>query len=291
MAISLSSIKRNSAENPKPSIQTVYATHGIGKTSYAAGSPNPIFLQTEEGLGSIEADTFGWLQDFDSVYDAIKTLYEQKHHFQTVVLDSAGWLEPLIWEKARRANKMTDRDFHAFGAGYRAAMPFWREILDGLSALRNERDMGVIILAHRHEVKQQPPDMDSYKRYEPKLQNLASAMVQEYAEEVFFMNYRIAVVQEDMKDKSTRKATGGNARDLYTQERPAFLAKNRCGMPAKIRMPDNPHEMFVTVAQHIPYYQKMMAYVEPPVVQPDEQPAEQPAQLAQSTPILNTEAA
>ncbi len=60
MAISLSSIKRSGA--PKPPIVELYAVHGIGKTTFAACAPKPIFLQTEDGLGAIEADTFGILR-------------------------------------------------------------------------------------------------------------------------------------------------------------------------------------------------------------------------------------
>jgi hypothetical protein len=53
MAVSLASIKRSGFS--KPPIAMVYAVHGIGKTTFGACAPNPIFIQTEDGLGAIEA--------------------------------------------------------------------------------------------------------------------------------------------------------------------------------------------------------------------------------------------
>src|SRR4051812_21196242 len=89
VAISLSSIKRSGA--PKPPVIMMYAVHGIGKTTFGACAPKPIFLQTEDGLGSIEADTFGIMKSYSDIMDAIGVLYNEKHDFKTVVLDSADW--------------------------------------------------------------------------------------------------------------------------------------------------------------------------------------------------------
>ena len=63
MAISLSSIRRSG--RPKPPMVIMYAVHGIGKTTFGASAPRPIFIQTEDGLGKIETDTFGVLKTFD----------------------------------------------------------------------------------------------------------------------------------------------------------------------------------------------------------------------------------
>ncbi len=36
----------------------VYGTEGVGKSSLAATTPKPIFIQTEDGLGEIDCDKF-----------------------------------------------------------------------------------------------------------------------------------------------------------------------------------------------------------------------------------------
>ena len=39
--------------NPGPIKMNIAGTDGIGKTTFAAGAPNPIFIKTEEGLSLI----------------------------------------------------------------------------------------------------------------------------------------------------------------------------------------------------------------------------------------------
>ena len=47
--MSLAAIQTKS--KAKPSIVIIYGPSGLGKTTLAVGSKNPIVLQTEEGLG------------------------------------------------------------------------------------------------------------------------------------------------------------------------------------------------------------------------------------------------
>ena len=52
MAISLNQLVR--AAQPKLPIMTLYGVHGIGKSTFAAQAPSPVFIQTEDGLGLLE---------------------------------------------------------------------------------------------------------------------------------------------------------------------------------------------------------------------------------------------
>ena len=58
MAISLNQLVR--AAHPKPPIMTVYGVHGIGKTTFAAQAPSPVFVQTEDGSARSPAHTSRW---------------------------------------------------------------------------------------------------------------------------------------------------------------------------------------------------------------------------------------
>ena len=87
MAISLASLRRGGEARPPRLL--IYGVAGVGKTKLAADAPSPVFLQTEDGLGGIDAATFGLLRSFD-VMAAIASLYTEPHDFQTVVLDFAG---------------------------------------------------------------------------------------------------------------------------------------------------------------------------------------------------------
>lgn len=234
MAISLSSIKRSG--NPKPPIIMMYAVHGIGKTTFGASTPNPIFLQTEDGLGAIETNTFGILKTFDEIMDAIGSLYNEEHEFKTAVLDSLDWAEPIIHAETARVNGWKSIDDGtketAFQRGYKASMATWKTLLEGLTALRDERGMGIIMLAHSEVKRFESPETDAFDRYQPKLHKDASAIIQEACDDLLFANYRVNTVKADVGfNKKVVRGVGSGERLIYTVERPAFLAKNRWSLP------------------------------------------------------------
>lgn len=257
----LTNIRRTAAH--KPPFAVVYGTHGIGKTSLAASAPNPIFIQTEDGLGPIDADRY--LPDpesdrlpktLDEVMDAVQTLYEEKHDFQTVVLDSADHLEPLIWAAACKDNGWANIEAAGYGKGYVAALDHWRAVLDGFAMLRDDKNMGVVIIAHAAIQRFDSPETEPYDRYTIKLHKAASALLQERADLVMFNNYRVSTVKADVGfNKKATRAVGNGDRLIFTSERPAFLAKNRYSMPDQIALPDDPTAGWQEIAQHIPFYQ------------------------------------
>ena len=253
MAISMASLRR-STEVKAPRIM-LHAVHGIGKTSLGAGMRKPVILQTEDGLGMIDMPTFGLLKSYSEVMETIASLYSKDHDFETLVLDSLDWLEPMVWVETCRQNNWKDIEQPGYGKGYGAALDTWRGILDGLNALRDERKMTITMIAHTEPKRFESPEVEAYDRYAPKLQKAASALVQEHVDCVWFMNYRVSVVKDDKKDPSSRaRGVGGGQRVLYTTERPSHLAKNRYRMPETISLPDDPEQMWPTIAQHIPYF-------------------------------------
>lgn len=252
MAISLASIKRSGA--PKPPTVLMYSVHGIGKTTFGACAPKPVFLQTEDGMGMIEADTFGVLKTYGEIMEAIGSLYNDEHDFKTVVLDSADWAEPIIHAEACCANGWKDIETPGYGRGYVAALDAWKVLLDGLTALRDERGMAVIILAHSEIKKLESPECDPYDRYQPKLHKAASAIVQEAMDAVLFCNYRVSTKKTETGfNKSVVRGVGSGERLIYTTERPAFLAKNRWSLPDSMPL------SWDAFAAGIPYYAQQTA--------------------------------
>ena len=230
MAFDLKSIRKNDAM-AAPRIM-VYGVEGIGKSTFGAGAPNPIYILTEDGLGSLNVDHFPLATSFQDVMDAISTLYKENHAFETVVIDSLDWLEAII---QREIEQKYDAKDLAYGKGSLIAAEKWREILDGLNALRNDKGMAVILIAHTTIKRFDSPEVEPYDRYQPKLQERSNAVVREWADAVLFANYKTIVKKDDVGfNQTNNRGISTGERLLFTSERPAYMAKNRYNMPESI---------------------------------------------------------
>ena len=226
----LSMIQRGRAEHPRRTM--VYGVHGVGKSTFGAMAEKPIFIQTEEGINDLDADRFPVATGYRDVLGALSALYSDEHEYQTVVIDSLDWLERLIWAEVCSKRGVESIEDIGYAKGYVFALTQWREVISGLDALRNERGMQIILIAHARIEKFDNPETESYDRYVPRLNKHASALVQEWCDEVLFATYRVHTKHTD--EGFNRKRTQGigtGERIVRTSERPAHVAKNRLSLP------------------------------------------------------------
>lgn len=232
MAFNLKSIKKNTAL-AAPRIM-LYGVEGIGKTTFASQAPAPIFICTEDGLGSLQVDHFPLATNPADVLDAISSLVSENHNFQTVVLDSVDWLDNLIWQDVEAKHDAKDL---AYGKGAMIVADRWREVLAGLNALRNDKGMVVILLAHCQIKRFDSPEVEPFDRYQPKLQERSNAILREWADAVLFANYKTIVRKDDLGfNKTNNRGISTGERLLYTSEKPAYMAKNRYSLPESLPM-------------------------------------------------------
>lgn len=252
MAISLNSLRRR--ETPKPPIVVLFGPGGVGKTTMAAGAEAPVVLAVEDGIGTLDVPHWP-ITNFAELMQAIGVLYSEEHDRRTMVLDSLDWAEPLVWAETCRKNSWGSVEEPGYGRGYVAALAFWREIIDGLRALRDDKGMTVTLIAH-HTVKRfDDPASEPYDRYLLKMHERASNLVIEAADVVGFMNYRVSLAKTDVGfNKKVARGVGGGQRVLYLEERPGFIAKNRYAMPASVDLPatQDPESLWGVFAQHLP---------------------------------------
>jgi hypothetical protein len=216
---------------PRPALWCT-ALKVSAKSTFGAGAPNPVYILTEDGLGSLNVDHFPLATSFADVMDAIASLYKENHAFETVVIDSLDWLEAII---QREIEQKYDAKDLAYGKGSLIAAERWREILDGLNALRNDKGMAVILIAHTTIKRFDSPEVEPYDRYQPKLQERSNAVVREWADAVLFANYKTIVKKDDVGfNQTNNRGISTGERLLFTSERPAYMAKNRYNMPESI---------------------------------------------------------
>lgn len=256
MAISLNSLRRRSVQ--RPPIMILYGTRGCGKTTLACGAPDPILLAVEDGVGRLDVPHWQ-TTTYTEVMEALGVLASEDHDRKTLVVDSLDRLEPQLWQATCARNNWASLESPGYGKGYLAAMEEWREYLAAIHFLRDERGMMVIQIAHEVIRRFDSPETEPYDRYQMKLHDRASALLQEDADAVLFQTYRVSTTKSDVgfNQKVTRAIGGGN-RVIYTEERPAYLAKNRMGLPSSIDLPavagatDNPQQVWSAFAKHVP---------------------------------------
>jgi hypothetical protein len=244
MAFSLTDIKKGN-EVRAPRI-VLLGVEKIGKTTFACGSEfvggkmtrtginSPIVIPTrgEEGADSLDVSSFPTCNSYDEVQDALAVLASEEHDHKTVVLDSASALEPLVWDSVvSDANVKGIEDVGGgYGKGYIEAVGKWREILNALDFLRNEKGMSSIIIGHVKVKRFDDPAGDSFDTYMFDINDKAANLIFRWADLILFCNTKVSVLKDDkgfgQKKKRGVDTTGGQ-RFLFTQKRPAHPGGGR----------------------------------------------------------------
>jgi hypothetical protein len=219
----------------------VYGTEGIGKSTLAARAPQPIFIQTEDGLGEIDCHKFPLARSFADVIGALSSLKSEEHAYQTVVVDSLDWLERLIWDSVCQdyAAKSIEKVDGGYGKGYIYALNPWRQFIDLLGALHRDHSMAVILIAHAKVEKFEDPESSPYDRYSPRLHKHAAALLTEWCDAVLFASRKFRTQSEDAgfgRKRTIAHAIGkdGGERVLRTVGGPSCVAKNRYNLDAEL---------------------------------------------------------
>ena len=243
----------------KPPRILIYGVHGVGKSTFAADAPAPIFIQTEEGANELEVAKLPTCTKQEQVMDYLRALYKDQHSYETIVIDSVDWLEDAI--RMEMKDTYTDKEL-AFGKDSLIAEERIGEVLSALNLVLNRRHMTCILIAHSEIKRFDSPLTEPYDRYQPKLQQRFSALLQEWADAVLFAGYDVTVTREDVGfNKEHRRGVSSGERIIYTEERPGYLAKNRYGMPDRIPLlRKNP---FAEFAQWVPYLQEKLGLATP----------------------------
>lgn len=225
----------------KPPRLVLYGVEGVGKSTMAAEAPGSVFIAVEDGLSEIDCAKFPLARSLDEVLHALSELRTTQHEFQTVVIDSLDWLERLIFDRVCHdfGVKCIEKADGGYSRGYKHALVHWREFLEALDALRNEKGMAVILIAHSKVERFEDPESPAYDRYVPRIHHLAAAMICEWSDMVLFATRRIRTQSEDMGFNRVRNIAAGIGADggeriLRTVGSPACVAKNRYGLPAEI---------------------------------------------------------
>jgi hypothetical protein len=239
----------------------IYGVESVGKSTFAAQFPKPLFLDIEQGTSHLDVDRCdigSWKQLTDSLTEC------RSSDYKTIVIDSADWAERLCIEDLLATTKKTSIEDFGYGKGWVMVAERMARMLSSVDALI-EVGKNVVLIAHSKIHKFEAPDaLAAYDRYELKLSKQCSPLLKEFADELWFLRFKTKV---STTDTGRGKGIGGKERIILTTHSAAYDAKTRSGL-----------------AEELPLVWESVAHLFADIVAPAaaapaaEQPAQQPMQ-------------
>jgi hypothetical protein len=206
----------------------LYGVESVGKSTFAANFPKPLFLDVEGGTAHLDVDRV-------EINSAIELEFgmaaAKKLNYETIVIDSIDWAERLIVEGLLAQHKKTSIEDWGYGKGWVMVAEKTARLLTSLDALI-EANINVVLIAHSKVQRVEPPDlMTAYDRYELKLSKQSSPLVKEWADELWFLKFKTKVMQSE---GGKSKGMGGKERIMLTTHSAAYDAKTRSGLSEEL---------------------------------------------------------
>ena len=214
----------------RPHFIGLYGPGGVGKTTFAASAPKVVFLGTDDGSDHMDVARLEIPKTWQEVKAVVSDLLMEEHPYETLAIDTINGFEALVWAyvcKEAGVKSIEDVD-GGFGKGYVRAEEEWIEFFKSLKRLRQK--MNVIVLGHsKIKASEDLYQGERYDRNVLKMDQRAADLLLESVDCMFFANFE----QIASKEKGAKKAKmrGEGRRRIFTEQRPAFLAKSRFDIP------------------------------------------------------------
>lgn len=208
----------------------LYGPEGIGKSTFAARFPRPLFIDTEESTKMLNVRRLPKPETWTDILQMIDFVKAHPDACSTLIIDTADWAERLCESSVCKAGAKQSIEDFGYGKGYTMVAESFAVLLDALTDLVRGAQINVVLTAHSIIRKfERPDESGAYDRYELKLGNKAgskcSALVKEWCDVLLFANYK-----ELVTDVNGKKKAQGGRRVMYTSHHPCWDAKNRLGL-------------------------------------------------------------
>src|SRR5262245_30616650 len=101
----------------RPQRGIIYGVEGVGKTWLATQLPLPIIIDSEAGSHRFDCNRITVGND-NELETALERLLNEKHVYQTIVLDTVDWVERYLLNKVCRTNKVAGIEEFGYGKGW-----------------------------------------------------------------------------------------------------------------------------------------------------------------------------
>ena len=211
----------------RPQKLVFYGVEGIGKTSLAAQTPDPLFIDTEGGTAHLDVRRLQKPQSWQELIALINEVSDTPGVCETLVIDTADWAEQMAIEHICQKYKQPGLEAFGYGKGYTFLSEEFSRMLSACDrVIRSGKN--VVITAHARQRRVELPDeTGGFDVWGLKLSKQCAPLLKEWPDALLFINYKTYVVTTDT---NSHKAQGGK-RVIYTSHSPVWDAKNRHGLP------------------------------------------------------------
>ena len=221
----LSKIKRGGETLPPRVLLS--GPEGIGKSTFGAGAPAPLFISQEDGLTGLDHVARISPETYADVLATIDALTADPGEYKTLVIDTTDWLERSIHQFICARDGKQGIEDYGYGKGYKVAEQELSNLTAKLDTLRSRQKFGVILLSHVQIKPFTAPDGNTWDRYELKGHKGFTGILREWPDACLFAVYEVFKTKE--RGSSVEKVTGGG-RIIHTTWSPGWDAKNRLGL-------------------------------------------------------------
>lgn len=201
----LSRITTGTVERPVSLI--VHGAPGTGKSTFAAGAPDPLFIDVDNRTAHLNVRRIK-PESWEEILEVFRLVAKGDIKCGTLVIDTLDHAELLLHAHlCKQHNVNTIEEVGGgYGKGLVAALGEWRRLAVGFDAIR-ARGVGLVLLAHSADKVFKNAAGDDYSRVELKLDKRAHGFLRERVDAVGYAAFDTIIVKT--KDgKSKAKTTG-----------------------------------------------------------------------------------
>lgn len=208
----------------------IYGVESVGKSTFAAKFPAPLFLDVEGGTAHLDTDR----AEISSAIELDEALRACKSSdYKTIIVDSADWAERLVLEHMLATDKKKSVEDYGYGKGFVMLAEKFSRLLSVADQLITA-GKNVVFIAHSKVQRVEPPDlMSAYDRFELKLTKQSAPLLKEWADELWFFKFKTKTVESE---SGRSKGIGGKERVILTTHSAAYDAKTRSGLVEELPM-------------------------------------------------------
>jgi hypothetical protein len=235
-------IRMVTAESPPPRL-LLYGDAGVGKTTFAGASVDPIIIVTEagaQGLDVYRLPNTGVCKTWGELLECVGVLSNQEHDRKTVAIDTINQAVTLceefvckrdfggVWNASRG-----QEGFNSFGKGNFATAQELKKLLDRLDDLQT-KGMMVMLCAHTGQHKVANALGSDYTAYGADVPKQSWAVLSAWADQIAHATSVVRTISRE--GEKVKAIAGGSERWMYFEPEPGRIVKSRAGyeMPSQV---------------------------------------------------------